>query len=145
MQANIVLDNVSVKYLNKKEMFSAKTGEAGIKLLPLCILNVELAPIKIAEPKINLAIEKDGRYDIEKFANNLLTKLQVAQTEQTQTTKPLPIKISNNMPDILLTNYAISLTDEKTKDIMKIGGEEFKISDFKLNLKPLGICKQILY
>ena len=135
LQANIVLDNVSVKYLNKKEMFSAKTGEAGIKLLPLCILNVELAPIKIAEPKINLAIEKDGRYDIEKFANNLLTKLQVAQTEQTQTTKPLPIKISNNMPDILLTNYAISLTDEKTKDIMKIGGEEFKISDFKLGDK----------
>ena len=120
LQAKIALENVSINYLNKKTLLSAKNGEAGIKLLPLFLLNIELSPIKINEPKLNLTIEKDGRYDIEKYANNLLSKLQQQSTPNQQQTQPLPIKISNNMPDILLTNYDINLTDEKTKDIMKI-------------------------
>lgn len=133
LQAKLVLDNVSIKYLNKKELLSAKTAEAGIKIAPLFLLNIELAPIKINEPTLKLAIEKDGRYDIEKYANTLLKKFIPQSSTQTQ--QPLPIKISNNMPDVLLTNYIISLTDEKTKDIMKINGSEFKISDFKLGDK----------
>jgi len=135
LQAKIALENVSINYLNKKTLLSAKNGEAGIKLLPLFLLNIELSPIKINEPKLNLTIEKDGRYDIEKYANNLLSKLQQQSTPNQQQTQPLPIKISNNMPDILLTNYDINLTDEKTKDIMKIKGTEFKISEFKLGDK----------
>ncbi len=135
LQTKLALNDVSIKYLNKKELMSVKSGEAGIKLLPLLGLKIELSPIKINEPTINITIEKDGRYDVEKFANNLLKKLQQPTSQQTQQTQSLPIKISNNMPDVLLTNYAINLVDEKTKDIMKISGSEFKISEFKLGDK----------
>ena len=137
MQVKIVAKNASVKYLNKKELLSAKNGEVGVKLLPLILLNVELSPIKIDTPKVSLAIEKDGRYDVEKFANSLLVKLnQPVQNQQTQAQpQALPIKISNNMPNILLSNYDITLKDEKTNDVMKISGDEFKISEFKLGDK----------
>lgn len=136
LHINVVFDNVSIKYPNKKELLAAQKGEAGIKLLPLAILKVELAPVKFENPKLNIAIEKDGRYDIEKYLNNLLTKISSEQ-EKNETTEAqnLPIKISNKMPDIVLTNYEIRLKDEAKNDTLKINGNEFKISEFVLGNK----------
>ena len=136
MQVKILLENASIKYSNKKELLSATKAQAGIKILPLCLLNLELSPINIDEAKLKLAIEKDGRYDIEKYANNLLKKIQqTTQVQNNNQQQPLPIKISNNMPNIVLNNYVISLKDEKTNDILKINGDVFKITDFRLGDK----------
>jgi len=133
LHTKIVLDNVSIKYANKKELLSAKKGEAGIKLLPLALLRVELSPIKFENPKLNLAIEKDGRYDIEKYLNELMTKL--SKQEQPAEEQNIPVKISDRMPDITLSDYEISLKDEVRNDTLKIKGEEFKISEFVLGDK----------
>lgn len=132
LQTKIALNNVSIKYPNKKDFLSAKYGEAGLKLLPLTLLNIELAPIKFDEPQLSIAIEKDGNYDIINFLNSFLS---TPQPQQTTTQPQLPIKISNNLPDIILSNYSIKLKDEKTKDVMQVKGQEFRISEFKLGDK----------
>lgn len=134
LHTNIVINNVSIKYPDKKELLSAKKGEAGIKLIPLALLNIELAPIKFEEPKLSIAIEKDGRYDIEKYLNELMKNLAQPQEEKTAE-QNIPVKISDKMPDIVLSNYLISLKDEKTDDTLKIKGDEFKISEFILGDK----------
>lgn len=133
---NIIFENISLKYPNKKELLSAQKGEAGIKLLPLAILKVELAPIKLENPKLNVAIEKDERYDIEKYLNNIFAKLYAEQKNtETSDVQSIPVKISDKMPDIVLNNYEINLKDEIKNDKLKINGNEFKISEFVLGDK----------
>ena len=134
LQTKLLLDDVSIKYSNQKELIQSKQIEAGLKLLPLAILKIELAPIKISNPKLNITIDKDGRYDIEKYLNELLTKLN-EQPQKTQEQTTIPIKLSNKMPDIILSNYEINLKDEVKKDELKIQGKEFKITDFILGEK----------
>lgn len=133
LHTKISVDNIAIKYPNERAFLAAKNAEMGIKLFPLLTLNIELSPIKLNEPKFNMAIEKDGRYDIEKFLNNLLSK-QLPQ-ENTQETQPLPIKISNKMPDITVNNYTIELKDLKTNELMTVKGDSFKIIEFTLGDK----------
>ncbi len=134
MQAKILLNDVTIKYPNNKTFLSAKTSEAGLKLLPLFTLKIELAPIKIENPKLLINIEKDGRYDIEKFASELIKNTQTPQQETSQP-QTFPIKISENMPDIILENYNIELKDTLHNENLIVKGPEFKITDFKLNNK----------
>lgn len=132
LKAKLALDNVSIKYSNNSSLLAAKHSEAGIKLLPLLLLNVQLSDFSFENPELSIAIGADGRYDIEKYLNNLFKKQAETPAEQQEAPQELPVKISNKMPDIILKNYNINLKDTRNGDLLKINGPQFKIYGFEL-------------
>lgn len=130
---NLIFNDVSIKYPNKKELISTKQATIGVNLIPLIRSKIELSSIKLTTPKLNINFEKDNRYDLEKYISNILGKNYANQQNKTESETNL--KLSDNMPDIILENYIITLNDQKTQDNIKINGKEFKIYEFKLNHK----------
>ncbi len=136
LKAKLAMSGVSIKYPNQKELLSAKKGEAGINLLKLLFLNFQLSDLQFEEPKVYVAIENDGRYDIEKYLNSFFEKQAKKNTENPPSTpQNPPIKISNKMPDIVIKNYSLNLKDKRTGNILSARGEKFKIYDFELGKK----------
>lgn len=135
LSAGVKIDNFSITTPNSEPLFSANDFQIKMSLLPLLRKQVEVDSIKLANLKLDLKINKDGSLFIEKyFPNNTISKKEenTKQVEE-KNVEPvvLPIRLSNNLPDIKIGGYNILITDGI--DNYSINGNSTEITNFVFN------------
>jgi len=137
LTAGAKLGNLTVSTPQNKEIFEMDNLEIKLSLLPILRKRIELDLIKVDDIDINLGVNKDGYFEIEKYLP-LPTEASVNQEKQTTETStnlvlPFGIRLSNHLPDIKIGNYEITFTDLSTNKEYEISGEKTEITDFVLN------------
>lgn len=100
--------------------------EVRLSLIPLLFGQAKLDSVKADKLFLNLGVEPNGKFVLEKY---------LSKTPAEQTAAPMPLKVSDSMPDVKINTYRISFIDSQSKKSYSIKGEDFKIWDFILNKK----------
>lgn len=124
----VLINDLSVKYENDKQLFSLKNADTTIPLLPFIFKTLKINSVNVYNPNINFEIDKNGHYDIEKY----IAETFANQTNTEENTEEMPIKISPVMPNINIYDYAIIVKDNELNQTSSIKGEYLKIKDFNL-------------
>lgn len=130
LKAGIKIKNAKIAYPNKKEIFTLGKAEAKISLLPLLFKTLQVSDITINTPKISLLYTKDGQIDIVKY---LVELFEQQQTTTETASAELPVKISDKLPKIIVTNYDLILADEKTSNKIALNGDNFVFDNAIIN------------
>lgn len=118
--------------------FALPTGEtfleadkfnAKLSLIPLLIARIEADAVSAENVKADLKVRQDGHFLLEEFIP------QPDPDAVSEPAKPLPIKLSNHLPNISVKNYDINFIDMASSKKYSISGNNFKISDFILDKK----------
>lgn len=130
LKAGVNAKGVKLSYPDGKDILTLKEAEAKISLLPLLLKTVKVADVYADSPSVSLQMQKDGQLDIVDY----ITK-SLPQQENTEETQPveLPVKISENLPDVVVENYALVLKSEKTNNTISVKGDEFILDKAVLN------------
>lgn len=128
------LDKFGVLTPNNKEVLIAKNFEAKMSLIPLFAKRIEADLIKLESLDINLGLNSDGSFEIEKYLPKN-EKTVVTQTPQPVEPVVLPfgLRLSNKLPDIKLGKYDIEFKDLSNNKVYEIKGGKTEITDLVLN------------
>ena len=101
-----------------------------LSIIPLIAKKIEIDTISADNINLNLKIKKDGHFLIEDY----IPQSEPDKAQESITSLPLGLKLSNHLPDIKINNYNISFIDTSDKTY-SIFGNKFYIQDFILNKK----------
>lgn len=122
------INKTILRYPNKEKFGEAKNLQMKISLPYLLIGRLKLDKIQVDNIILMLKVEKDGKFLVEKF-------IPKPQKNSTHDTQAFPIKLSDNMPDIIAKKYKITFVDATTNKEYSIDGSDFAITSFILNKK----------
>src|SRR5574344_1435984 len=130
LKVTILSTSADLSYPIGTQLLKTKNLKIDIPLVPLLGRTFKVSKIEINSPVMYLRINKVGKIDIqtyfEEFSKN---------NSKGQEPVLLPVKISENMPDIIISDYNFVIFDEQINKNVFVKGEEFKIDRFKLNDK----------
>ncbi len=131
LTAGIKIGHADILTPENDKVVSADNFQLKLSLLPILARKITIDKISADNVDADLKIEKDGKFQIEKYFPQPET---VAEPVPMQ---PLPfgIKLSNRLPDIKVDDYKLAFVDAPTGDSYELSGEEIKIADFILNKK----------
>ena len=132
LKAGVNVKGVKLAYPSGKDILTLKEAEAKISLLPLFLKTVKVADVYADTPVISLQMQKDGQLDIVDYVTKNLPQQEQVQTQEIQPAE-LPVKISDNLPDVVVKNYALALKSEKTNNTISVKGDEFVLDKAVLN------------
>ena len=130
LNVGVRVKGVKLSYLSNIEIFSVNDAEAKISLLPLLTKTVRISDITVNKPKASFVYTKDGQIDFLKY---LLNIFEQQQTTTETATAELPVKISPKLPKVVVKDYSLILTDEKTQNKIALNGEKFVLDDAIVN------------
>ena len=130
LKAGVNLSGVKISYPDGKEIAQLKNAQAKISLLPLIFKTLKISDVTLNSPALSLTLLSDGQLDIVKYITKNLE--QNEQTSQT-TAAELPVKISNNLPVVTVTDYSLTLKDEKSSNTFALEGNNFVFDKAVLN------------
>lgn len=130
LKAGVKLENAKVSYPDNRDIFSAKSVEVKIALLPLVLKNLRVSDITVEKPQVSLIYLKDGQIDIVEY---LTKKLPHQEAAPDAAAAELPVKISDKLPKVVVKDYIISLKDEKTANKLELKGDNFILEDSVIN------------
>lgn len=106
-----------------EQLFGADDFQIKLSLLPIFMGRIELDAIQLKHADAFIEIQNDGSLEAEKYFPQTDAKPEAA--------KPLPIKLSNRMPDIKIDGYNIILANGSDK--YSLSGDKTEITNFILN------------
>lgn len=119
---------------DNKEIVEAKDLAVKISLLPILARRIEIDLVQIENIDLNLGINKDGSFEIEKyFVSAPEVQKQVEEANTSPMVLPFGLKLSNHLPDIKICGFDIELVDLLTGKKYEFGGDKTEITDFILN------------
>ncbi len=120
---------------DKKEVLSSSNFGANMSILPILAKKIELASVFANNLDINLGLNKDGSFEIEKYLPSQTETLPQGDEKTTATATELPfgLKLSNHMPDIKIKGYSINFIDLSNNKSYLIKGNKTEVTDFVLN------------
>lgn len=120
---------------DKKEVLSSSNFGANMSILPILAKKIELASVFANNLDINLGLNKDGSFEIEKYLPSQTETLPQGDEKTTATATELPfgLKLSNRMPDIKIKGYSINFIDLSNNKSYLIKGNKTEVTDFVLN------------
>ncbi|MEI8129309.1 MAG: AsmA-like C-terminal region-containing protein [bacterium] len=118
LSAGALIDKTDLKYPNGKKFAQINDLQVKLSLVPLLFNQLEIDTISAKKLLLNLEIDKNSELLLKKYCRKSATQ---------------NLKFSNNMPDIFVNQYRISLMDNNKKYSAR--GTDLKISDFVLNKK----------
>ena len=122
----IKAQNLSVAIPNDREpFFNVQDFKGDIKLLPLIYHKVELGVIRAKSLEGSLTVKKDGTLVVQDF---LLTNQK--ENSEPMTSLPFGLKLSNNLPNIHISDYKFAFVDSTDRKSYYIQGRNFDITDF---------------
>ena len=130
LKAGVNAAGLELSYPDGIKIASLKEAEVKIELLPLIFKTLKVSDIYADNPELNLTILKNGKIDIVDYIN---TNLPSQQESADTAAQELPFKISAKLPDVIITNYSLLLSDEKTKYSTALKGSSFVFDDAVLN------------
>ncbi len=120
---------------DRKEILNAEDFGIKMSLLSVIAKRIELASVSADSIDVNLGLNKDGSFEIEKYFPAQTEPLPTQDGEETTSDSGLPLglKLSNRMPDIKIGSYKINFTDISNGKHYLIQGTKTEITDFVLN------------
>lgn len=119
---------------DNKEIVEAKDLAVKISLLPILARRIEIDLVQIGNIDLNLGINKDGSFEIEKyFVQPASDSKKVEEAEPTPIALPFGLRLSNHLPDIKIGGFDIELVDLLTGKKYEFEGDKTEITDFILN------------
>ena len=135
LTAGAKLNHFTILTPDNKEIFDAENFSIKMSLLPLLAKKIELDLVQVESIDLNLGLNKDGSFEIEKYLPKTETVSKTEEKSEAPAVFELPfgIRLSNKLPDIKIGEYDIELEDLTTKKIYEIEGDKTEITDFILN------------
>lgn len=130
LKAGAKLSGLKIAYPDGKEIVAAENAEAKISILPLIFKTLKISDVTVNSPSFNLVFLTDGQIDIVKYITNNLE--QTSQASQTPAAE-LPLKISASLPVVKVTDYSLTLKDEKSSNMFAVKGNNFVFDKAVLN------------
>ena len=117
---------------DNKKVLSAEDFQVKMSLIPLLAKKIEVDLVKLDDIDINLGVNKDGSFEIEKYLP-VQAESNPAEQETAVMELPFGLRLSNHLPDIKLGEYDINFTDISNGKTYVIKGDKVEITDFVLN------------
>lgn len=119
-------DKISVSLPDTSELVRTGAAKLCISLPKLLFMTIKVTKAEIENPQVNIDIVNGKEYKITKYFEKN-TSNNIAQDAIQTPQKPVvnPVSIKFYLPKLKLTNYAILINDIKTKDYLKLRGDEF--------------------
>ena len=130
------VESIELSLPTGETFFTADNIQAKLSLLPILARRVEIDMVGADNINANLKIKKDGKFLLEDYLVQSEKDENPDMTEKSVITSlPFGFKLSNHLPNIIVTNYNISFIDIPTDKTYSIYGNNISISDFILNKK----------
>ncbi len=130
------VESIELSLPTGETFFTADNIQAKLSLLPILARRVEIDMVGADNINANLKIKKDGKFLLEDYLVQSEKDENSDMTEKSVITSlPFGFKLSNHLPNIIVTNYNISFIDIPTDKTYSIYGNNISISDFILNKK----------
>lgn len=120
---------------DNKKILAADNFAVKMSLLPILAKRIELASVSANNIDLNLGLNKDGSFEIEKYlpAQAEEVSTQDNETEPAAQGLPFGLRLSNHMPNIKVNGYKINFVDISNGKNYLISGNKTEITDFVLN------------
>ncbi len=130
------LEEFVISTPQNKEIFEAEDCVVKMSLVPLFAKKIEIDLVQIGSVDVELGVNKDGTFEIEKYipaqpeaVNDKDTESQVVAP----ISLPLGLRLSNHLPDIKIGGYDVEFVDLSTGKKYELEGDKTEITDFILN------------
>ena len=105
-----------------------------MSLIPLLAKQIKVDSIFLNNLNLNLGLNNDGSFEIEKYFPDQLTEDKNVENEKSEMAKlPYGLKLSNHLPDIRIGEYKVSFIDLSNGRNYLIKGNKTEIKDFVIN------------
>lgn len=119
---------------DNKEVLNAEDFQIKMSLLSLLARRIEVDLIKLDKIDINLGLNKDGSFEIEKYFPAQTEPLPNTQeSSDVDTPMELPLRLSNHLPDIKLGQYSVNFKDISNGKLYVLKGDKIELTDFIFN------------
>ncbi len=129
LKIGVRAENPSVKFLDDSNLFQAKDIDVRVDILPLLAKNIKISKFKISSPEIYVDILDDGKY---RFESLIVKNPQDADEEKNnqETNNNQEFNFTILLSDAIIDKYSLFVTDLKTKDTLKVSGDNITVFDF---------------
>ncbi len=133
LTAGIKIGYFNLKLPTGESLLSVNDFSSKLSLIPILAKRIEIDSISAKEVNTNLHIKNNGQL----YLLDFIPKQETVSTSQTTTQMTLPFgfRLSNNLPNITVNKYDLSILDLKTSKKYSLNGDLLKISDFVLDKK----------
>lgn len=130
LKAGVALSGVKLSYPNGKEIAAVKNAQVKIALLPLLKKTIQISDVSVDSPSVTLTLLRDGQLDIVNYINKNIAQ---ATTSTETAGEEFPVNISENLPDIVVKDYKLTLKDENTSGTFSAQGDGFVMDKAVIN------------
>lgn len=123
----------ALKTPDNKDVLNAENFQVKMSLIPLLAKKIEVDLVSLDKIDLNLGLNKDGSFEIEKYFPAQTESLPAEQEAQPEMSLPLGLRLSNHLPNIKIGNYSINFVDLSNGKSYLIKGNKAEITDFILN------------
>ena len=135
LTAGGIVDHIELSMPTGETFFTADNVQAKLSLFPIFTKKIEIDMAGADNINVNLKIKKDGKFLLEDYLVNSDETQDAVSENNTMTSLPFGFKLSNHLPNIIVSNYNISFIDIPTDKTYSIYGNNISISDFIINKK----------
>ncbi len=118
---------------DNKEVMNAEDFQVKMSLLPLLAKRIEVDLVKLNKIDINLGLNKDGSFEIEKYFPAQTETSPKEQDDTIVSDLPFGLRLSNHLPDFKLGQYSIKFMDVSNGKSYVLKGNKIELTDFILN------------
>lgn len=112
-----------------EQVFGADDFQVKMSLLPILAKQIRVDAVQLKNADVYLKFNKDGSLEAAKYLPETEEPENVQEPQEFKL--PFGLKLSNNLPDIRVGGYNVTLTDGV--DNYVISGDKTEITDFVLN------------
>ena len=131
LTAGLKVEKFEILEPNNSRVLYAENFKVKMSLISLLARKIEIDTVQLSKAEINLLVNSDGTFDIEKYFPENEEKNEDTEVVKQPQYLPFGFKLSNHLPNIELNNYNLNITDGVDK--YALIGTNTKISDFILN------------
>ena len=133
--AGLKAENITVKLPDNSVLFSADSFKTRIAIPSLFVLTAKVSCLEINNPLINLEIVNDEQFKVFQLVEYILNKGKEQKLEETDTKDEKqpwfnPAWIRIKIPNVIVNNYNVLITDLKTDHYLKLNGEKLTAGYF---------------
>ncbi len=114
---------------NKDKFIESDNFQIKLSILPILVRNIEIDIVSADNLNLDLKVQKDGKFLIEKYLEE-----NAKPQEPAETTRPF-IKLSNHLPNIIINKHNINFIDSQTNKKYSLQGQDTSITNFILDKK----------
>lgn len=133
LTAGVKIDKFIIKTPEMRDVLNAENFQVKMSLLPFFVRKIRVDAVKLDKIDINLGLNKDGSFEIEKYLPAKTEPLKIDEPQNAVIELPFGLRLSNHLPDIKIGRYNLAFYDVTSSKSYIINGSKIEVTDFILN------------